>query len=524
MRTRESENPSIRAVTVDAPIMSTREDSNTNPSIGRQVALGVVWVVAGALAGKIVGVGVQVVLGWVLAPADFAIFASALGLNLVAAALLDGGAERFLLRSGDAYGRVIRAATRLAWLANTLAGVAVLGIAAWAWWWRRDDVLAGVLVVMAVQAAGRTPVSMQRIRLRHAMRFGVVARIEAAAIVFRGLLSVGLALLGLGAFAFVIPLVVSLPLEWVLLRRQSRDLPRRESDGPSDSIREVLRSTRWIVAANTALTLAGRGDYLALTIAAPGVLGPYFFGFQLAVASMQLFMASFRSVLLPGFSRVGDDPARLRSAARRAIGAVNLLLPPACAALAILAPAMVHMVWRGRWDDSIVVVQAVAISTAVRAASPVAFSLMEVRGRWARVAMLNTIDGATLVGTVLIGAWRFGEDLAALVWLVAAQRAAIGIAIQCSGLALVGVPPLAMARWLGSGLVATIGGVVAVAACGDVPGPSNTSAIDGFTRLAIFVAVWGVMVAAFERPRLRWVLDVLRHGGKAAGDSESVNA
>ncbi len=173
---------------------SPTEASAPKASIGRQVAFGAAWVMAGAMAGKAVGMGVQVVLGWVLVPEDFAIYAAALGLNLVAAALLDGGAERFLLRSGDSYGRVIAASTRIAYLANGLAGLVVLGIAAWAWWWRGDAVLAGVLGVMAVHAATRTPVSMLRTRLRHAMRFGTVARTEVVAIVFRGVLSVVLAL------------------------------------------------------------------------------------------------------------------------------------------------------------------------------------------------------------------------------------------------------------------------------------------------------------------------------------------
>jgi O-antigen/teichoic acid export membrane protein len=493
---------------------SPTEASAPKASIGRQVAFGAAWVMAGAMAGKAVGMGVQVVLGWVLVPEDFAIYAAALGLNLVAAALLDGGAERFLLRSGDSYGRVIAASTRIAYLANGLAGLAVLGIAAWAWWWRGDAVLAGVLGVMAVHAATRTPVSMLRTRLRHAMRFGTVARTEVVAIVFRGVLSVVLALSGLGAFAFVIPLVASLPVEWALLARQAKTLPKPACDGRADSVLDVLRSTRWIVAANTALTLAGRGDYLALTIAAPKVLGVYFFGFQLAVASMQLFMASFRSVLLPGLTGVGDDPVRLRAAARRAIGTVNLLLPPVCAALALLSPALVHLVWDGRWDESIVVVQAVALSTAVRAASPVGFALMEVHARWVRVAVLNAVDGASLIAVVFVGASIFGEDLAALVWLVAVQRALIGVTIQCSALRLIGVRPMSMLRWLGPGILALATGVLAVWFWGHWPSSANIDLADGVIGLSIFLAGWSTFVAVFERGQLRWGLELLRRRGR----------
>lgn len=481
-----------------------------DPSIGRQVAVGAAWAVAGALAAKSVGVGVQIVLGWVLLKEDFAIYAAALGLNLVGAALLDGGTERFLLRSGDAYERAIVAATRLATSANVLAGVLVLGLALWAWGWRGDGTLAGVLLVMAIHASVRTPVSMERIRLRHAMRFGVVARVEVVAIVSRGALSVVLALLGLGAYSFVLPLVASLPLEWWMLHRQSRRLMRVNADGPPQSVGEVLRSTRWIIASNGALTLAGRGDYLALTIAAPSLLGAYFFGFQLAVASMQLFMASFRSVLLPGLARVGDDPVRLRSVARRAIGASNLLLPPACAALALLSPALVHFVWQGRWDDSIVVIQAVALSTAVRAASPVAFSLMEARARWIRVAVLNTLDGTTLMATVLLGAWWYGDDLAAIVWLVAVQRALISVAIQSSALLLIGVGPWRSIQWLGTGMLATGIGLAAAAGIGSWPDASNTDPRDGLACLALFVTAWGLFVGVFERAQIRWVLDLLR--------------
>jgi O-antigen/teichoic acid export membrane protein len=495
------------------------EASAVKASIGRQVAFGAVWVMAGAMAGKAVGLGVQVVLGWVLVPEDFAIYASALGLNLVAAALLDGGTERFLLRSGDSYGRVIVASTRIAYLANGLAGLAVLGIAAWAWWWRGDAVLAGVLGVMAVHAATRTPVSMLRTRLRHAMRFGTVVRTEVVAMVFRGVLSAVLAMSGLGAFAFVVPLIASLPLEWALLARQVNCLPQPICDRRAESVRTVLRSTRWIVAANSALTLAARGDYLALTIAAPQVLGVYFFGFQLALASMQLFMVSFRSVLLPGLSRVGDDPARLRSATRRAIRTTNLVLPPVCACLALISPVLVHLVWKGRWDDSIVVIQAVALSTAFRAASPVAFSLMEARARWVRVAVLNVLDGLTLMATVFLAVWWSGADVASIVWLVALQRALIGVVIQSSALGLIRVGAVQSIRWLGSGMLATGIGLATAAAFGTWPDATNTDLGSGVTGVGLFGLGWTLFVAIFERDQIRWIVTLLRRRRGGAMDS-----
>lgn len=509
---RVRERSSRIACASSAMSINQQRHTNGSGSIGQRVARGAAWVVFGAMVGKLVGVAVQVVLGWVLLPEDFAIYASALGLNLVAAALLDGGIERFLLRSGEAYERVVDAAARLATIANLLAGALVLILAAWIWLSRDDGALAAVLLVMAASAAGRTPVSMERIRLRHAMRFAAVTRVEVVAIVFRGLLSIMLAILGFGPLSLVLPLVASLPMEWWLLRRHSQGLTRHPVDGPRESVRGVLRETRWIIASNTALTLAGRGDYLTLTIAAPAVLGPYFFGFQLVVASLQLFMASFRSVLLPGLSRVGDDPIRIRMVAKRAIGATNLLLTPACAVLALLSPALIHLVWMGRWDDSIVVVQAVALSTAVRAASPVAFALMEARSRWVRVAVLNAMDGASLIAAVLVAVWLFGEDLAAIAWLVAAQRALVGIIIQRSALGTIGVGRVQTMRWLGAGMIATAVGLLLASAAGEWPSAGNVDLRDALIKTALFLLGWACFVGMFERTQVRGLIDLLRRG------------
>lgn len=478
-------------------------------SVGRRVALGAASVAAGAMAGKTVGVFVQIALGWLLAPEDFAIYASALGLNLVTASLIDGGTGRFLLRSGEDYLRLVRPARKLAAIANVISGMIVLWIAAWSWWYWADGRLAAVLAIMAGQTILVTPVSMARIRLQHAMRFAAVARIEVISVVIRGLMSVGLAALGFGPMAFVLPLLINLPIEWMLLSRAAGGaLPDAPAAG--ESVRSVLRSTRWIVASNTAQTLAGRGDYLALTLAAPSILASYFFGFQLAAASVQLFMSSLRLVLLPGLSWVGDDLTRLRTVARRAVGVANLVFPFACGGLLLLSPTVVDAVWAGRWNDSIVVIQAVALSTAMRAGTPVAFALMEARSKWIRVAVINAANGASLIAVVLLTVAWFGSNLTAVVVGVALQRVVMGFVVQGVALRMIGVGGLAILRWVASGPLAMASGLTVVLLVVDLPDAERTGVTDGLAALALFLVGWSAFVLLFERRHLADAVMLLR--------------
>jgi len=471
--------------------------------------MGAASVAAGAMAGKAVGVFVQIALGWLLVPEDFAIYASALGLNLVTASLIDGGTGRFLLRSGEDYLRLVRPARKLAAMANGLSGVIVLGLSTWSWWYWGDGRLAAVLAVMACQTILTTPISMARIRLQHAMRFEAVARVEVTSIVLRGLMSVGLAALGFGPMAFVLPLPINLPIEWLLLSRAAGGaLPDLPAAG--ESVRGVLRSTRWIIASNTAQTLAGRGDYLALTLAAPSILASYFFGFQLAAASVQLFMSSFRLVLLPGLSWVGDDLARLRTVARRAVGVANLVFPFACGGLLLLSPTVVDAVWAGRWNDSIVVIQAVALSTAMRAGTPVAFALMEARSKWIQVAVINAANGVSLIAVVLLTVAWFGSNLTAVVVAVALQRVMMGLVVQGVALRMIGVGGFSILRWIGSGPLAMASGLAMVLLVVDLPDAERTGGADGLVALALFLVGWSAFVLVFERRHLADVSTLLR--------------
>ena len=252
-------------------------------------------------------------------------------------------------------------------------------------------------------------------------------------------------------------------------------------------------------------TIVVRGDYLILGLFASGIVGTYFFGFQISASTMQVATMSAASVLLPTLSRVAASPKRLRNGVEQAMRMASLLIAPSSALLFLVMPFVIHAVWQGRWDDAIPVAEAVAISTAVAGLGLIAGTGLEASGGWKAKSMLSLGDGLTLVATLLLVVERCGESITAISIAVVLQRILFGLlGVAVCGRRL-GVGMVATLSWIGSPIVvATIGGALAVLVGASV-GPSDSPWVAA-VRVAVFSAVFGAVL----RRRLRNVAGDLR--------------
>ncbi len=93
----------------------------------------------------------------------------------------------------------------------------------------------------------------------------------------------------------------------------------------------------------------------------------------------------------------------------RSIRLAAFLIAPGGVFIAIAGPAAVHLLWEGRWDESIPVVQAIVLSASMRGLAVVSGAGVEAAGRWRWRAALEAIDGLSLIGTILASVWLGGS-------------------------------------------------------------------------------------------------------------------
>jgi len=214
--------------------------------------------------------------------------------------------------------------------------------------------------------------------------------------------------MGFGPISFVLPLIVIAVYEtatgWYAVGVWP---PNRQLTW--QAMRGVLRDSRWIMLTSVAGILVINGDYLAISLLqTKETLGIYYFGFQLSFSLAALFTNGVEAVMMPAFSRLQHDPERQKVGFFKAVRVLMLGATFACFALVLTASPLVHVLWRGKWDSAIPVIQVLALSLPIKLVIPLCRSLVEGRGEWKFMSTLLLADG---FGTVIaggLGAWLGG--------------------------------------------------------------------------------------------------------------------
>ena len=131
-----------------------------------------------------------------------------------------------------------------------------------------------------------------------------------------------------------------------------------------------------LTALASALTI--NGDYLAISLLqSKELLGVYFFGYQLSLALVALVTSSLDTVMMPTFSALGGEPSRQTELFMRGIRLLAVASTFACFGLALAAPALIHGLWAGKWDEAIPVVQILSLAMPVRLMIPLCRAMLE---------------------------------------------------------------------------------------------------------------------------------------------------
>ena len=389
------------------------------------VASGMLWATFGTLASKFASLAAQLVLGWVLSKEDFALYAIAISWSTIVLALRNGGTQRLLIQQGSKYEECAPVFFKIALIFNGL-GFLLLALAAPALSALYESPELKVLVwIIALSLPLNTVAMVFQSKLSSDLNIRKFTQLNVWSAILRHGSTVGFALIGLGPISFVLPLIVIALLEtiagWYLVGSWPADRPLTWQ-----GMRRVLRDSRWIMLTTLAGILAINGDYLAISLLQPKeILGVYYFGYQLTFSMAILLTNSFDAVMMPAFSRLGGDQERQKVAFLKTVRVLTLGATLACFAFVLAAEAFVHILWAGKWDSAIPVVQLLALSLPVKMVMPLCRSLLEGRGEWKLVSTLLLADG---IGTVIaggLGAWIGG--VISIASLVSAYNLAFGL-------------------------------------------------------------------------------------------------
>jgi O-antigen/teichoic acid export membrane protein len=469
----------------------------------RHVVDGVIWSGVQSVLSRGVRLGSQLLLAYLLAPADFGLFAMATAVSAIILQFQDIGLGQVLLQRRERarfWERPVLVLSLALGLATAALMVLIAPFAAAAY---GKEQVQGLLFVLALAAPFQALTVLPMRRLQRTLRFRRLALLQTVSAVLTMALTCLLAyldyagLVALGPYCFVIPTPVSAVLMLVLYARSARlrfALPARRD----------LRVARWVplirrgamvFTAGWLGSLVAQGDYAVLGLFFDEtVVGLYFMAFTLSNQGITLFAAVFRNVLAPSLYKIGSDPKRQVENTLTMMRALALVGLPLAVGQAVVADPLVRLLLPEKWHTIGPMVSLLSIAISFRLISLPAWALWLAQGRY-RGNLILVIAVVIAFAPVIVGTAFFARQaelsdpalaMAGAVGCFFVAEAAITTIIRFR---VQGVSSGRLAALIGTPLAASITAGVAGWIMGGVMPDDLHPAMDVLARGAVFVLV-----------------------------------
>lgn len=427
--------------------------------IGDHVMAGIVSLLVQTVVVKGIRFAGQLVLGWLLLPEEFAIFAIAVTLHQFVSVLKNAGLRDILIHRGAHAHLWINPAAWMSVAMGLLGGAVMWFGAPLLAHFYRDPALIDLVRVLAAttlfQSLGQVPWAMVHVELR----FQLAAIVEGINNSLLMILTVLFAWQGLGAMSFVLPMLITAILRtgvgWWIMKPRVRLVPqlRRWKYLVSDSAR--------LIGADVGRTLAYQGDYLVLGRAFPGAaaVGHYYYAFQMSSFTVMTLGKNLDTVLFPSLSSMRGDPQRQSRAFYKTIRMMALVGIPFCCMQAVAAAPAVLATLPERFHPSIPYVAILSVGMIPRLLIAPCTSILRSRGMFGVLNWLAWIFGLCIFVASLVAVWLFESALAVAVGVTVAFGIA-GLVHMLIALKPEGKP------WLQTGIVFGWPTVVSAIGCG----------------------------------------------------------
>ncbi|GEM_PF-219590 len=406
------------------------ETESAPRDLGQQIASGAAWVVAARLAVRSIGLVSTLILARLLVPADFGLIALATliaaSVELLSAFNFDVWLIRYPNPTRDHYNTV--------WTLSVIRGVItafiLLPLAYPASLFFDEPRLVEVLQALA---GGSVLLGLQNvgvINFRKHLQFDKEFLLLAISKFGAFLVTVSVAYIYRSYWALVTGIISGYALNFALSYLM-------HSYRPNFCLthgREIFNFSKWLMLSNLLGFVYVRADTLIVgKLLNAQTLGLYTVAYEISTLATSELVAPIRQVLLPGYSKISNDLARMKTAFIDGLGIILLIGMPCSLGTGLVAEPLVRVLLGDKWLETIPLVQILVLyglsSVAMANLSPLLLSLGRTRliSRLYGLGVLILLPGflwANLHAGISGGAWALGicNSLLFLISLMATLR------------------------------------------------------------------------------------------------------
>ncbi len=399
-------------------------DADIGPTIGAVARTGMTWMTGAAVLTKIASVLTQLLLARLLMPTDFGLYAAAIGVAGFVTAFRDAGVTAYLIRYGlRDYAGLAAPVFWLAMAVNVIGGLALVGLGFVLGMMGRagepgtesplfSPEFPALLYVIALSMPLGTPGAILRTRMRLDLRFRELSVMSFVVALIRYVGSAVLALAGVGAQSFVLPLLAIAVVEWVWGQASTGD---RACWRSPDFKRwpAIIRETKWLLLGTLGSVVYNMGSYFCIALfVGSSTVGVFFFAYQLTQQVCALITTNLQSVLAPVLVHIHDQPERLRSAALRTLRVLMIFAVPLMLGMSVTIDPVERLVLGGKWREAVMPIVIFGALTPLALTWGLTYSILTSKGRFQAWAWASLGEGILVTAAATLASATVGSALA----------------------------------------------------------------------------------------------------------------
>lgn len=383
--------------------MSSAE--NEKDSLGLAVVAGASWVVVGSLTARVMGFLSILVLGRLLTPFDFGVFAVAMIAISFVNAVINRQFVLALIRIPEIERDHYDTAFTLSAMLGISAAIAVFFFAmAFAWIYPESE-SAKILIFLFVLPIIDNLRSTKIIQFERNINFVPETIIDLYSRILQVITSIFLALILDNYWALVCGIIVYSISSQILSYHFAPYLP----NFTLGRWREFLSFGGWLTGAGVTGTFISMFDNMMVTVfLGTRAVGIYNMGMELVRVITETLAAALSRAVYPGLSAIQTDPDRTRRAYLKAQELMMAIVLPLGVGLAVTAPEALAIVLGNQWGDSAIVIQCLAPIAAVSTVTYLAQAALMAHDRTKEMFFRNSLVVLIQSPLILLGTWQIG--------------------------------------------------------------------------------------------------------------------
>ncbi len=371
-------------------------------SLKQEAIRGVTWSAAQKWGVRIISFCVMLILARLVLPESFGLVAYATVFTAFAQIFVDQGFSDAIVQFPDLEREHLDTAFWISVLTGTILTVTSIAASSWIANIFGEPKLGSIVRWLSPIFILSALSSVQQSLLRRKLAFKSLTTRSLIATISSGIVAVIMAFLGFGVWSLVAKLIVEGAVSVIALWQVSDWRPNFRLS--RKHFKELFSFGINIVGGNFVDFLSVHSDdFLIGYYLGPIALGYYTLAYNLLIVMTDLLVSVPNAVAFPIFSKIQNDPARLKSTFYEVTQLQSIIAFPIFLGVFIVAPEAVRVLYSDKWASSIPVVQILMLIGIVRSASYFYSSIFRAAGKpsW-RFGIYSLTAALNVVGFLIV--------------------------------------------------------------------------------------------------------------------------